>query len=44
MILSPPKSKKDIAVGGKIVRVDAGGIGVKFDELIPGFPHTFSQI
>jgi hypothetical protein len=44
MILSPPKSKKDITVGGKIVRVDAGGIGVKFDELIPGFLHTFSQI
>jgi hypothetical protein len=44
MILSPPKIKKDITVGGKIVRVDSKGIGVKFDEKLPDFPHTFSQI
>lgn len=44
MILSPPKIKKDITVGGKIVRVDSKGIGVKFDEHIFDFPHTFSQI
>jgi len=44
MILSPPKIEKDITVGGRIVRVDPKGIGVKFDELIPDFPHTFSQI
>ena len=44
MILSPPKIEKDITVGGRIVRVDSRGIGVKFDEIIPEFPHTFSQI
>jgi len=44
MILSPPKIKKDITVGGKIVRVDSKGIGVKFDELIPDFLHTVPQI
>jgi hypothetical protein len=44
MILSPPKIKKDITVGGKIVRVDPKGIGVKFDEHIPDFPHSISQI
>ncbi len=44
MILSPPKIKKDITVSGKIVRVDSKGIGVKLDEHIPDFPHTFSQI
>jgi PilZ domain len=44
VILSPPKIEKDITVGGKIVRVDPRGIGVKFDELIPDFPYTFSQI
>jgi len=44
MILSPPKIEKDITVGGKIVRVDSRGIGVKYDELIPDFLHTFSQM
>ena len=44
MILSPPKIEKDITVGGRIVRVDSRGIGVNFDELIPDFPHTLSQI
>jgi hypothetical protein len=44
MILSPPKIEKDITVGGKIVRVDSKGIGVKFDGLIPDFLHTVSQI
>ena len=44
MVLSPPKIEKDITVGGKIVRVDSKGIGVKFDELIPDFLHTVSQI
>ena len=34
MILSPPKIGKDITVGGRIVRVDSRGIGVKFDELL----------
>ena len=42
MILSPPKIEKDITVGGKIVRVDSKGIGVKFDALIPDFSNTFS--
>ena len=41
MILSPPKIEKDITVGGRIVRVDSRGIGVKFCELIPDFLHTF---
>ena len=34
MILSPPKSEKEITVGGRITRVDSKGIGVKFDELL----------
>jgi len=34
MILMPPKIEKDITVGGRIVRVDSRGIGVKFDELL----------
>lgn len=34
MILSPPKIEEDISVGGRIVRVDSRGIGVKFDELL----------
>lgn len=42
MVLSPPKVGKDITVGGRIVRLDPEGIGVKFDELIPDFPRTFS--
>ena len=42
MVLSPPKIEKDITVGGRIARVDSRGIGVKFDELIPDFSHTFS--
>jgi hypothetical protein len=42
MVLSPPRSKKDITVGGRIKRVDSNGIGVKFDELIPDFAYTFS--
>ena len=42
MVLSPPKSKKDITVGGRITRVDSKGIGVKFNKLIPDFSHTFS--
>ena len=41
MILSPPKIEKDITVGGRIVRVDSKGIGVKFDELIPDFLFHF---
>ena len=40
MILSPPKIEKDITVGGRIVRVDSKGIGVKFDALIPDFLHA----
>jgi len=35
MTFSLPKAKKDITVGGKIVRVDSQGIGVQFDELLP---------
>ena len=42
MVLSPPKIEKDITVGGRITRVDSRGIGVKFDEVIPDFSHTFS--
>ena len=42
MVLSPPKIEKDITVEGRITRVDSRGIGVKFDELIPDFSHTFS--
>jgi len=42
MIISPPKIGKDITVGGKIVRVDSKGIGVKFDALIPDFQHAVS--
>ena len=34
MISSPPKIEKDITVGGRIVRVDSRGIGVRFDELL----------
>jgi Tfp pilus assembly protein PilZ len=44
MILSPPKVEKDITVGGKIVRVDSRGIGVKFNEFIPDVLDIFSQI
>jgi Tfp pilus assembly protein PilZ len=44
MMLSPPKSEKDITVGGRIVRVNSMGIGVKFDELLSDLPHTFSAI
>jgi hypothetical protein len=42
MVLSPPKIEKDITVGGRVVRVDSRGIGVKFDEVIPDMTHTFS--
>ncbi len=41
---SPPKIEKDISVGGKIIRVDSSGIGVKFDTLIPDFWHTLYRI
>ena len=34
MNFSLTKVEKDIAVSGKVVRVDSCGIGVKFDELI----------
>ena len=34
MNFSLPEVEKDIAVNGKVVRVDSCGIGVKFDELI----------
>jgi hypothetical protein len=34
VIFSPPKIGKDITVGGRIIRVDSRGIGVKFDELL----------
>jgi len=34
MNFSLPEVEKDIAVNGKVVRVDSHGIGVKFDELI----------
>ena len=34
MILSLPNIEKDITVGGKIVRIDSNGIGVKFNELL----------
>ena len=44
MILSPPNIETDITVDGRIARVDSKGIGVKFDELISDFPHTFLQI
>jgi Tfp pilus assembly protein PilZ len=37
MILSPPKIERDISVGGRVVRVDSGGIGVKFKELLHDF-------
>ena len=37
MVLSPPKIENDITVGGKIVRIDSTGIGVKFDELLNVF-------
>jgi hypothetical protein len=42
MILTPPKIAKDITIGGKIVRVDPKGIGVKFSKPIPNFPRIFS--
>ncbi len=34
MNFSLPKVDQDIAVSGKVVRVDSRGIGVKFDKLI----------
>jgi PilZ domain len=34
MTFSPPNSKKDITVGGEIVRIGSKGIGAKFDELL----------
>ena len=34
MNFSLPKVDQDIAISGKVVRVDSRGIGVKFDELI----------
>jgi len=43
MILSPPKIEKDITVGGRIVRVDSRGIGVKFDELVHDIYYIPSQ-
>ena len=43
MILSPPKIEKDITVGGRIVRVDSRGIGVKFDELVHDIYYSPSQ-
>jgi hypothetical protein len=39
MILSPPQIENDVTVGGKIVRVDSRGIGVKCDELL-NIPYT----
>ena len=42
MVLSPSKIEKDITVGGRVVRVDSRGIGVKFDEVMPDITHTFS--
>ena len=36
MTFSIPKSEIDITVNGKVVRADSKGIGVKFDELLPG--------
>jgi hypothetical protein len=44
MILSPPNIETDITVDGRIARVNSKGIGVKFDEFIADFPHTFAQI
>jgi hypothetical protein len=37
---SPLKIEKGLSIGGKIIRVDSSGIGVKFDTLIPDFWHT----
>ena len=34
MMLSPPKINKNIAIGGRIARIETGGIGVKFDALL----------
>jgi hypothetical protein len=42
VILTLPKIATDITVGGRVVRIDPKGIGVKFDELMPDFPHIFS--
>ena len=41
---SPLKIEKGLSVGGKVIRVDPIGIGVKFDRLIPDFWHTLHQI
>ena len=35
MTFSIPKSEEEITVSGRIVRVDAKGIGVKFDAVLP---------
>jgi PilZ domain len=40
MNFSPPKIKKEISFGGKVIRVDSSGIGVRFDRLLPDFWHT----
>ena len=37
MIFSPPKTGKEITVGGRIVRVESNGIGMKFNELLRDF-------
>ena len=42
MVLSPSKIEKDITVGGRVVRVDSRGIGVKFNEVMPDITQTFS--
>ncbi len=36
LTFSHPKAEKVITVKGKVVRVDTSGIGVQFDEILPG--------
>jgi hypothetical protein len=35
MTFSLSRAEKDIKIGGKVVRIDSQGIGVKFDEVLP---------
>ena len=35
MAFSLSRAEKDIKIGGKVVRIDSQGIGVKFDEVLP---------
>ena len=35
MTFSLSRAEKDIKIGGKVVRIDSQGVGVKFDEVLP---------